>query len=399
MLRTIRFALFATLLPLAASAQSLSLGSFPQYVSSQNTGSVSIVDLSHPATASGSVNSFTITVSSGGCPATFRVRFLRPAPNGFGAFTMIAERGPFTAAAGSWVVGLTPPVAVQKGDLLAITQTSASSCSGLAYAVTNPNDMVILLDDLGPGTFLGGTLRPGVTPAMQASVDGKVLTDVLPVVGSAAGSFGAQFRTIIQLTNPTSDTISGRLVFHPINTAGSDSDPDEQFLLNPHKTVLLHPIETIFGTSGVGSIDVITINSAPPVISTRVFNDTGATGTNGFAEDAVPVQNALGVDQTAFITLPDDLDNYRMNVGIRTLAAGATLSITYLQPGGAVIAGKTLPLGPNRLTQVSVQDFVGSAPVADASIAIKVTAGNAIIYSTTTDNRTNDSALKYALRR
>lgn len=397
MLRTIRFALFAALLPLAASAQSLSLGSLPQYVSGQTTGSTSIVDLSHPATAAGTVNSFSIIVSAASCPDTFRVRFLRPS-DPFGAFTIVAERGPFSAVGNTNIFALTPAVSVQKGDLLAITQTSAGTCSGVAFASGNPSDTVMLIDDLGSGTFLGGTLRRGVTPAMQASVDGKVLTDVLPVVGSVAGSFGSQFRTTIQLTNPTNATINGRFVFHPINTTGSDSDPDELYTLTAHKSVLLHPIETIFGTTGVGSIDVITFGTAPPVISTRVFNDTGATGTSGFSEDAVAVENALGIDQTGYVTLPDDLDNYRMNIGIRTLAAGATLSITYSQLSGATIASKTLSLGPNRLTQVPVQDFTGSAPAADASIAIKVTAGNAIIYSTTTDNRTNDSALKYASR-
>ena len=398
LLRTIRFALFATLLPLAAAAQTLSLGSLPQYVSGQTVGAGSIVDLSHPATANGTVNSFSILSAGGSCPNTFRVRFLRPSTAAFGGFTIVADRGPFSALSNTNIFPLNPPVAVQKGDLLAITQTGSSTCGGLASAVGNPGDSVMLLDDLQTNTFLGGSLRTGVTPAMQASIDRAVLTDIIPVVGTVAGSFGSQFRTVIQLTNPTTATITGRLVFHPINNAGSDNDPDEVFSITARASKLMPSTETMFGMSGVGSIDVITVGTAPPVISTRVFNDAGASGTSGFAEDAVRVTDALGVDQSGYITLPEDLTNYRMNVGVRTLGSGATLSIQYLQPSGVQIATKTLTIGANTLRQMSAQDFTGSAPVEGATVVVKVTAGNAILYSTTTDNRTNDSALKYALR-
>jgi hypothetical protein len=399
LLRTTRLALFVTLMPLAAAAQTLSLGSLPQYVSSQNAGPGSIVDLSHPATANGTVNSFSIIASAATCPDVFRVRFLRQVPGGFGAFAIVADRGPFSAIGNTNIFTLNPAVTVQKGDLLAVTQTSAGTCSGLTYAQGNASDMVMLLDDLQNGSWLGGNLRAGVTPAMQASLNRDVLTDIIPVVGTVAGNFGSQFRTVIQLSNPTSATVNGKLVFHPINAAGSSSDPSTSFTLTARETELLHSTETIFGVPGVGSIDVITSGTAPPLIATRVFNDAGAAGTTGFAEDAVAVRDAIGVDQSAFIALPEDVTNFRMNVGVRTLSSGATLAITVNDRSGAPVASKVLTLGADLLRQMTVQDFTGTPATIDASIVVKVTAGSAIIYSTITDNRTNDSALKYASRR
>jgi hypothetical protein len=401
MLRITRIALLVSLMPLAAAAQTLSLGSLPRYTSSTITGSgsVSIVDLSHPATDSGIVNSFSIISSAASCANTFTVRFLRSDPT-FGTYTVIASRGPFTAVGGTNIIDLSPPVTVQRGDLLGITQTGGTSCGAITTAFSAAADSVMVLQDLSSnGTWFGGTLRTGVSVGMQASFNRQVLTHILPIVGSVAGNFGSQFRTVIQLTNPTATTVTGRLVFHPINTSGSSSDPDEAYSLSAHATQLLHPTETIFGVSGLGSVDVITTGTAPPLVSTRVFNDSGEAGTNGFAEDMVPVDDVIGAGQTVAIALPENIANYRMNIGIRTLGAGATLSVTYAQANGTTISTRTIDFPATTLRQMTVQDFANAAPVIDGTLLIKVTLGSAILYSTTTDNRTNDSALKYASRR
>src|SRR5258708_22876810 len=49
------------------------------------------------------------------------------------------------------------------------------------------------------------------------------LMNVIPVVGSIAGSFGSFFRTSVQLYNPRTVTVSGKIVFHTQGTSGSGS--------------------------------------------------------------------------------------------------------------------------------------------------------------------------------
>jgi len=401
MLRCSRLALLAALIPLAAAAQNVSVGSLPQYVSTgmAGNGTFSVVDLSHPATAAGAVNSVSVTWTAGSCSNGFRVKFLRPSSI-FGTYSIVAERGPFQALGNTITYALEPSVNLAEGDLIAITQLSGPSCGGIAIAYGRPADAVLTFSgDLSNGTFLGGVLTHGVTPAMQASVNGRVLTDVIPIVGAVSGNFGSQFRTAIQLTNPTAATVSGRLAFHPKDIPGADSDPSIAYSLTAHATQLLPSTEMMFGVGGLGSIDVITSSTAPPLISTRVFSDNGELGTNGFNEDAVAVNDAIGANQSAVITLPEDITNYRMNVGVRSLRNGASVSVTYLQPNGATIASTTRHYSPNLLEHKTVQEFTGSALVANASIVIRVTDGSAIFYSTPTDNRTNDSAIRYAARR
>jgi len=137
------------------------------------------------------------------------------------------------------------------------------------------------------------------------------------------------------------------------------------------------------------------------VATARVYNDAGTSGTNGFTEDVVPVDEFFGPLDTSYFPIPSDLTNFRLNVGVRTLGAPVTLSIAAANSGGgAIVPAFNRDYPANTFTQVSLSDFLGGAAApAGGSLAIEVISGNAIFYVSTTDNRTNDSSVRIGVRK
>ncbi|HEX8152773.1 MAG TPA: hypothetical protein VF698_06605 [Thermoanaerobaculia bacterium] len=399
----IRFAaLLVTLFSiLTAAAQSVSVGSMTQFGGPGfiRDTATTIVDFTHPATESGTVRAAAVEWTGAPCAVGFKVKVLRRTAGTGSGFTVVGERGPFEATGGVIRVTLEPGINVAAGDLLAITQLTPG-CGTVRIASGDYADSVYVInsDVTGNGTFSAGAHFPGTRLSAQATVDGTALAAIVPVVGAAPGAFGAQFRTILQLTNATTQTIQGDLVLHPIGQAASAGDRKIRYQLSAHKTDSLDL--GALGVSGIFSMDVVTIYSAPPVIATRVFNDLGAGGTSGFSIDALRPQDALHASQNTLVALPPDPANFRMNVGVRALGRGATLTVSYAQPLGFEIAALTKNYAADTLTQVSLQDFVGgNAIVANGTLYIRVTEGDAIVYTSTTDNRTNDGVFQYAKRK
>ncbi|HEX3109534.1 MAG TPA: hypothetical protein VHU41_10605, partial [Thermoanaerobaculia bacterium] len=54
---------------------------------------------------------------------------------------------------------------------------------------------------------------------------------VIAVVGSLPGNFGSYFRTSVQLYNPQTTAISGKIIFHTVGVSGSLTDPSLAYVL------------------------------------------------------------------------------------------------------------------------------------------------------------------------
>lgn len=103
---------------------------------------------------------------------------------------------------------------------------------------------------------------------------------------------------------------------------------------------------------------------------------------------------AAGADETMSFATPANLTNFRMNVGIRTLSQGATLMVRHFSPDGEWLTDWSIKeYPPDYFEQVSLQTFIGGEPVAGGSVEVLFVEGSAIVYASTTDNRTNDSSV------
>src|SRR5204863_376405 len=77
--------------------------------------------------------------------------------------------------------------------------------------------------------------------------------------------------------------------------SGSSSDPSLAYSIAPGKTLSFADLLPAMGLpSGLGSADLLAdATSALPVALSRVFNDAGANGTTGLAQEALPAEEAL----------------------------------------------------------------------------------------------------------
>jgi hypothetical protein len=385
-----------------ARAETITAGSlpvFPNFGFNPSPVLLTAVDLSFPSTGNGTMTSATFVWSSAPCAGTVKIKFFRRSGD---ALFFVAERGPFDVNGTTQTVALTPPVAVQAGDLVGIARVaSCGSPTGLSPG--GPSGLVAFSGDIATSVAISsGTSAANSTLAVMAlgsatGTSGTNPAGVIPVVISSPGVPGSNFRVAVQLCNPSATLITGRLVYHPQGVSASASDPALPYAIDAGQTQFLGDVLAALGQTGIGSMDVVTTTGAAPVAAVRVYNDGGALGTSGFTEDAWKPSEALSAGMRGALVGPFDTVLFRYNVGVRTLAGGATIAVTVRNSAGAILRSLSRSYPPNFFQQVDVATFLGSLPLgSNQSITIDVVSGSLFLYGATADNRTNDPALQFA---
>jgi hypothetical protein len=386
----------------AAGAQTITAGNLPGTVNfgfNPNPVVLTAVDLSFPATGAGEMTSATFLWSLAPCAMTVKIKFFRRSGD---TLIFLAERGPFDVNGTTQAVALTPSVPVLAGDLVGITRVAGC---GSPVGV-NPgalNGLVAYPGDISTSVSISsGTTAPNSTLAVQATGSaadggGSNPAAVIPVAISSPGQLGANFRTAAQLYNPSTTAITGKLVFHAQGVSGSASDPSLPYSLTPGQTTFLGDVVAALAQTGIGSLDIVPSTGALPVASIRVYNDGGVNGTTGFTEQEFKPAEALSAGNRGVIVGPFDPLLYRLNIGVRTLATGATINITVRASTGTVLKTLSRSYAPNFFEQTDATSFVGGLLLAaNQTITVDVVQGSLFIYGATADNRTNDPALDFA---
>ena len=400
--RTLFLALLLLLLPLQA---------FPIVVGELQSGGttrfaggapITVIGLSRPVLdAAGVLESVDLVWTGGppeGCDDAFKLKFFRPQSGG--TFGVIAERGPFIAPGGTGLraitIALQPPVPVVTGDLIGYTQMKLD-CGGVAVRFSQPDAYAVMTGDPPVGNLSNNNLQfsSGVVPSIRARGATAEPNGYLPVVGSTAGSFGALFKTSAQLTNRGNLTITGRLVFHPLGTSGTATDPGVNYSIPPNRTLSFEDIVAATGTTGLGSMDLYVTSGYPPDLTVRIFDDHGTAGTAGLTEELMTPYQAMRRPQRGTIAIPPNLDDFRLNIGVRTLQFGATISVSLLNAAGTVTREFTKTYPSNWFEQLNVAQFLGVVPEPNGMILISVDDGSLFVYGALTDNRTNDPNIRF----
>lgn len=373
------------------------------------SGPLTYIDFARPVTMDGSVTEVTFRWHSNApCGEQIKFRFFRPGAGGpLGALELVGTAGPFTSAnpappgvfPDNNVIRLSfPAIAVKRGDVLAVTQMKPG-CGGVGVVSGRPDDVLYETS----ADFNGGALSASNTVAragfrLNAAAHTGTFrhVGVIPVAGSAPGAFGSFFRTEVTITNPSPFGMGVRLVYHPAGRSAEPSDPARNVLLNANESRTFTDFVATMEQTGLGSFDVLTTGFTP-VITTRIYNDAGSAGTSGFTEEVVTSYEAIKSGAYADFTIPADLTNYRLNVGIRTLGESSTFLVTVYDDAGALVgstAERTVPA--SYFEQIALSAFLaGITPPAGGLARIHVTSGGpAVFYTATTDNRTNDGSLK-----
>jgi hypothetical protein len=227
----------------------------------------------------------------------------------------------------------------------------------------------------------------------------QAASGVLTVVGSTPGTNGSYFKTAVQMYNPTSSSISGKIIFHTQGASGSDTDPSLAYSIPSRATLSYADLLPAMGVAtGLGSADIVADGSSPlPSVLLRVFNDAGALGTSGLTEEVISADTALHAGDSGILFAPADTHAFRLNVGVRTLGDGASMNITVRDKDGDVVKTTSHTYAPTFFTQPSSASILdGYVLTGGETITFDITAGAAIIYGATTDNTTNDPSVQFA---
>ncbi len=219
---------------------------------------------------------------------------------------------------------------------------------------------------------------------------------VLPVIGSAPGSLGSFFKSAMQLHNPTTGTQSGRIVYHAAGASGSAADPGSTYVLGSGQTIYYADYLPVIGLGGLGSADIFADYGGAPLSVTRIFNDAGAGGTSGLTEDLFKRSDALQSGSRGVLIAPPDPSKARFNIGVRTLESSVSMTINVTDRNGVSRTTLTKSYGPNFFEQRTSSDFLGLTVAGSDVITIRLDAGSAIVYGSTTDNITQDPSLQIA---
>lgn len=252
---------------------------------------------------------------------------------------------------------------------------------------------MLLQDDVTSGSFNGAYLRDQAL-AVRATDTSDVLEGIVTAAGSLHGAAGSNFKTSLQIACPGGGTCTGKIVFHPAGMPASPSDQEYPYTVSSAAATSYDDIVDYIGKSGLGTIDVVSSNGFPPLVTARVYNDAGAGGTSGFTEEMIRTTDVLHPGDLAILLTPSDLTNYRVNIGVRTLSQDATVTVQY---GFRAAVDKVFPANTFRQYGLTT-DFGDTAAVPNEQIFFFVDSGDAIIYMSTTDNRTNDSSIAFAHR-
>ena len=399
MRKAVLFLLLHSFVAAAAVAQ-ISVGVLPSTLNSSDANfptPQTDVSLENPATAAGTIDTVTFGWNAT-CNGVAKIKFFRRSGN---ALTMTDQRGPFDTVAGprSQTAVMSPPVNVQAGDLIAITRVQSCG-NALAEAGTGTLGYVVLQGDATSGTVSAGNTfhdKLGLLGTGAALVSS--LAGYIPVVGSTAGGFGSNFKTSVQLLNPTNGVITGKLIFHRSGTPGSANDPALSLTLGPGELTAFSDVIAAMTQTGLGSMDVAM--TALPIVITRIYNDQGANGTSGAFEDLVTPATGGGTrvlssGTQGFLITPIEPARTRLNIGIRALDSGATLTLSLEDTTGHVLGSVTKTYAADFFEQQGFDFFFGIPPGANQRIRISVASGRAIVYGATTDNVTNDPSVVFA---
>jgi hypothetical protein len=280
------------------------------------------------------------------------------------------------------------------GSVISTTLTTTSA--SFTHTAANRYYYRVRARNLITGCNGSSTFSSAVSVLVSAAPVAQ--TRIIPVVGSTPGNFGSFFKTSVQLYNARSSAVSGKIIFHTQATSGSSSDPFLAYSIAPGKTLSYADLLPAMGVgSGLGSADLVAdAGSAFPVMLARVFNDAGTAGTTGLALEPMAGSEALQNGDTGALIAPAD-QKFRLNIGVRTLEQGASMTLTVRDKDGVVVKTSTRSYDPTFFQQVGSSVILdGYVLTGGETITVQLTAGSAFVYGSTTDNTTQDPSVQFA---
>jgi hypothetical protein len=221
-----------------------------------------------------------------------------------------------------------------------------------------------------------------------AAAPAMALVGGTDIIVPAAGR-GTPWVTDLYIANPGTTTANGT-VYWLVRGQANPSPVSVTFTLAPGETaVFADIISADFGlTSGNGAFRVTSDSSV--IVNSRIYATDGSS-TFGQGFEGVPATAATQAGATATVVGLSYNSAFRTNVYATGGASGATMVARLLDLTGSELASASLTLGAwepylRRVDQL----FSGLANFDDATLAVQVSAGSAVVGASKVDNASTD---------
>jgi hypothetical protein len=169
------------------------------------------------------------------------------------------------------------------------------------------------------------------------------------------------------------------------------------YTLLPHQTLVYPDVLATMGMPGLGSLDLVAASALAPVAAARVIDDRDPSGL-GAGEALISPEDALLPGAGGTLLPPSDLERFRFNIGIRTLADGASLTVEIRDRGGELRRSFSAAYPADFFFQLPAAEFLGISLKSGDSIRFGVKSGRAVVYGATADNTTRQTTIVPASR-
>lgn len=218
---------------------------------------------------------------------------------------------------------------------------------------------------------------------------------ILPIVGSVRGANGSNFKTELRLRGVASTR--GRMVFRPVGTLPSDSDPSMPYAFETgSETLVWDDVVAAMGTSGLGTLEFIPDEGSEdyaPRGEARLYNDTGDGGTFGTrASTILPIDFLGGPASGAILPLRA---GSRGMIGLRTLEK-VRLFVDIIPANGRSFNAGIRDLPADFTIFTTPEGLAGRTLAPGDTVSLRAQNGAAIAFYSLTDNKTNDPELVIA---
>jgi len=210
----------------------------------------------------------------------------------------------------------------------------------------------------------------------------RTRTTAIPVLASVTGLFGTTFKSPGQISNPYATPLSGNLVFHPAGLQQPATDLVLAYTLNPFETRTSGDVMASFGATGLGWLEIIPATDGEPASFFRIDDSVGGAT----AVPTVSGSNILVAGSSGVLVTPSDLNRFRLNIGIRTLSNGVTMTISVYDAVRTLVRTVTRSFVASYFAQFAAADLLGGPIAPNETVVFRIDSGSAVIYSSSAAN-------------
>jgi hypothetical protein len=293
---------------------------------------------------------------------------------GAGATLTVTTRDP------SGAIVATTPLTYAANSMAQVAPTTftggAAPVASESFDVTVSSGSAIIEIEEGSHGMASHNYRLAERVDLAASTTDDVLH--LPKAIGQANADGTTVRTAVQLMNPGTSTITGKIRFKPASGA---TPTGVGYSIPPGATKVVSDFVTQVGQTGSGAIDLQSTGGNLPIAVARVIYSGNSTPWQVADERAHDVMELLQAGDRAVVVSPLDTTKQFL-IGVRTLARPLAVTITLFDNNGIMGPHVTKTFPAQTSSETDASTLMAFTVGGGYSLEITVDGGSGLLYGT-----------------